>query len=226
MPNALEIARKAISLWRQVHGNESLYMQCQRFDGFYWQWAFQGNENGIHTYGTAKMAANASKMFTHNVNDSAAQPGDLMYWDWSSEGHVGTVIGRQNGRNLVSHTGAGGADTVVNLGNNAKVSHADTIRHPFLGISHTNGANRRRTGLTAWPAPANTPSPTLPQEDDMTIFVRRNKQAKVHAVSVGSGKSRPVGSTEWNAIKRAYGAAGLKLPLIDVNATEAKQFGI
>ena len=50
MANALDIAKKAVALWRSVHGTESLYLQCQRFSGYYEQWAYyQGNETGIRT---------------------------------------------------------------------------------------------------------------------------------------------------------------------------------
>lgn len=150
MANALDVAKHALALWRSNHGNASLDQQCQRYDGYYWQWAYQGNEN-IHTYGTATAAARASSMFTYNINDASISPGDLVYWDWGTDGHVGTVIGRQNGRTLVTHTSSRG-DTVLSLTNNVKVSHADSIPLSFIGVSHTNGANIRRTGLSGWPS--------------------------------------------------------------------------
>ncbi|MFF8817282.1 M23 family metallopeptidase [Leucobacter sp. NPDC015123] len=77
------------------------------------------------------------------------------------------------------------------------------------------------------PAKPNTSKPASGQEEDEDmIFIRRNDQAKVYAWSPLRGTKRPVGTTEWNAIRRAYGAAGLKLPLINTTAAETKHFGI
>ncbi len=146
--NALDVAKQALALWRANYGNESLDQQCQRYDGYYWQWAYQGNEN-IRTYGTATAAARASEMFTYDINHASIAPGDLVYWDWGTDGHVGTVIGRQNGRTIVTHTSSKG-DTLLDLGNHVKVSHADSIGLTFRGVAHTNGANSQRTGLTGW----------------------------------------------------------------------------
>lgn len=146
--NALDVAKEALRLWRANHGNASLDQQCQRYDGYYWQWAYQGNEN-IRTYGTATAASNASTMYSTNINDANAAPGDIANWYWNPEGHVGTVIGHDNGRVLVTHTSSKG-DTVLSLTNHVKVSHADTIGLTFRGYSKTNGANAQRSGLSAW----------------------------------------------------------------------------
>lgn len=143
---ALDIARNAVAKWRQYHGNESLYNQCQRYDGYYWQWAWAGTEAGIRVYASAKDAAAASAMFTKNLNDSSISPGDLVYWHFSKYGHVGTVIGRDGNRTMVTQTGSVG-DSILDLGNHVKVSHADTLPLTVQGVSHTNGANRRRTGM-------------------------------------------------------------------------------
>ena len=154
--NGLELAQRALQLWKQNRGNESTYMQCQRFDGYYWQWAWQGNDS-IQAYPSATDAANASVMFTTNVNDPAITPGDLLYWWWDPYGHVATAVGWDGGRLLVSNTARMG-DTVLALRNDVKISHADTISLRFRGASHTNGRNRRRTGVTAWPQAALLPT--------------------------------------------------------------------
>lgn len=226
MANALDIAKKAVALWRSVHGTESLYLQCQRFSGYYEQWAYQGNETGIRTYMTATAAGNASRMYeTKNINSASVKPGDQVFWHWQHEGHVATVLGRQNGRTVVSHTGAGGSDRIQQLGNGVLVSHADTINLPFRGISRTNGANRQRTGMTAWPN-VKKPATTTSSEDNEMIFIRKNKQAKVYAYNPVSGKKRAVGTTEWSAIKKAFGAGKVPLPIADLSAAEAKHFGL
>lgn len=153
MTNALDVARKATDLWRSVHGNKSLYLGCQRFDGYYWQWAYQGNDRGIVTYGTARAAALASRIETKDHNHPSIQPGWKLYWVWGSEWHVGTVIGRDNGRVVVTHTGSKG-DNFMTLGNHVFVAHADSItKHfQFYGASRTNGVNPPQTGLSDYNA--------------------------------------------------------------------------
>lgn len=146
--NALDVAKGALAKWRANYGNASLDQQCQRYDGYYWQWEYQGNEN-IRTYPTATAAGNAASFYTYDINDPVIKPGHLVYWHWGSEGHVGTVVGRHNGKTLVTHTSSKG-DTVLALTNNVKVSHADTINLTFRGVSRTDGRNVERVGLTAW----------------------------------------------------------------------------
>lgn len=150
--NGLELVERALDLWVANRGSESTYLQCQRFDGFYMQWAWQGNEN-IVTYASAKLAGDASMMFTTSVNDPTIQPGDLLYWHWNPYGHVCTAVGWDGARLLVSNTAKSG-DTVKELRNGVKISHADSIALTFRGASHTNGKNARRTGVTPWPVPA------------------------------------------------------------------------
>ena len=53
----LDLANKALDTWNRVHPGESLDQQCQRFTGYYTQWAYQGNENNIKGYASAKLAA-------------------------------------------------------------------------------------------------------------------------------------------------------------------------
>lgn len=163
MTSSYDLGRQALAKWRSIHGNATLDQQCIRFDGYYWQWVYQGNEN-IRSYSTATAAADASPMYTTNVNDPNAQPGDLWYWWWAREGHVGTVLGHDaNGRVLVTHTSSSGS-LVEQWSNNVRISHADTIPHQFRGGSHHYGSNIRRTGLTAWP----TAKPTPPKPDERT----------------------------------------------------------
>lgn len=223
MANALDIAKRAVALWRSVHGNESLYLQCQRFSGYYEQWAYQGNENGIRTYPTAAAAGDASRMYeTKDINSASVRPGDQVFWHWQREGHVATVLGRDKGRTIVSHTGAGGSDRIQQLGNGVLVSHADTINLQFRGISRANGSNRQRTSMTAWPIS----KPSISEEEDMTIFIRRNSQSKVYARNLSTGKNRAIDTWEWEVIKKAYAAAKLRLPLVNVSAADAKRFKI
>ena len=178
--SAYDVGREALRLWRSVHGNASLNQQCQRFDGYYWQWAYQGNEN-ITAYGTATAAANASSIYTSNINDPNAQPGDLWYWWWASDGHVATVLGHDAaGRVLVTHTSSSG-DVVEQWTNNVRISHADTIPLKFRGGSHTDGANARRTGLAAWPA-----KPTQKGADDMPriLNIRETHDGRVNTATI------------------------------------------
>lgn len=142
MTNALDYVRTALATWRSRYGDATLHNQCQRFDGYYWQEAYQGNDD-IAVYPSAQAAANASSMFTTWINDPKITAGDLLYWWYGSAGHVGTVVGFDNGRTLVSHT-ANTGDTVLGFTNNVKISHADTLDLSFRGASHTNGANRVR----------------------------------------------------------------------------------
>lgn len=153
--SSYELGREALKLWRANNGDESLDQQCIRFDGYYWQWAFQGNEK-IQSYDPATSAADNSPMYTSDVNDPGAQPGDLWYWWWGRDGHVGTVLGHDSkGRVLVTHTSSSG-DLVEQWSNNVRVSHADTIPHRFRGGSHQYGVNKRREGLAAWPRTTNS----------------------------------------------------------------------
>lgn len=152
MRSSYSVGSQALATWRARYGNASLDQQCIRFDGYYWQEAYQGNE-AIRSYSTATAAADASPMYTSDVNDPNAEPGDLWYWWWNPEGHVGTVLGHDaDGRVLVTHTSSSG-DLVEQWGNNVRISHADTIPHRFRGGSHHYGSNTRRTGLEAWPIP-------------------------------------------------------------------------
>lgn len=178
--SSYELGKKALQRWREVHGSESLDQQCIRYDGYYWQWVYQGNEN-IRSYDTATAAADASPMNTSNVNDPNARPGDLWYWYWYPEGHVGTVLGHdKDGRVLVTHTSSSG-DLVEQWSNNVRISHADTIPHRFRGGSQRYGSNVERTGLTAWPSgsaskPENKPSTTnrvveRNRKDDNVIYI-------------------------------------------------------
>lgn len=146
--NALDLQKNALSLWQQVHGNESLDQQCQRFTGYYTQWAYQGHERGIRTYDSALIAARASTMRGYDIN--SAPVGSFLYWNIGQYGHDGLVIGHDNGRALVCYATRRG-DTVLDLSHGVKISHADTYSNTtFMGWSYTNGANPPLTGLTAW----------------------------------------------------------------------------
>lgn len=68
--------------------------------------------------------------------------------------------------------------------------------------------------------------PSGQEADEEVIFIRKSKQDSVWAFSPATGKKRKVGTTEWNTLQRAYSAAGLKLPLTNLTASEAKYFGV
>lgn len=182
-----ELGQAALRRWREVHGNESLNQQCIRYDGYYWQLVYQGNEN-IRSYDTATGAADASPMYTSNVNDQNARPGDLWYWWWDQEGHVGTVLGHDKDRRvLVTHTSSSG-DLVEQWSNNVRISHADTIPHKFRGGSHKYGSNVERTGLTAWPS-GNTSKPDNKPSTNKVVERNRKEEEMVYVyLPDGGGK--------------------------------------
>lgn len=76
------------------------------------------------------------------------------------------------------------------------------------------------------PTKPNISKPVGQEEDEEMIFIRKNKDGTVYAWSPAQGTKRALKTPEWNAIQRAYRTAGLKLPLIDTSAAEAKHFGI
>ena len=186
--SSYELGKKAIQRWREVHGNESLDQQCIRYDGYYWQWVYQGDEN-IQSYDTATAAADASPMYTSNVNDPNARPGDLWYWYWYPEGHVGTVLGHdKDGRVLVTHTSSSG-DLVEQWSNNVRISHADTIPHRFRGGSHKYGSNVERTGLTAWPSGSASKPENKPSTTNKVVERNRKEEEMVYVyLPDGGGK--------------------------------------
>lgn len=153
MVNALNLVRSAVKEWRKNRGDQTTYLKCQHFDGWYVQWAYEGftdaAEDSIKVYQTASDAARHSEIFTKDVNDPDIKAGDRIYWDWGTKGHIGTVVGRDGKRVLVTHTSFSG-DAIMHLGNNVRVSHADTIGLDVYGVSHTNGKNKPMKGLTPY----------------------------------------------------------------------------
>lgn len=206
--SGLEVAQQALALFRQVNGNESLSLQCQRFDGYYWQWAWSGTERGISIYPTAQKAADASTMFTNDVNDPRVRVGDNVFWAYGTEGHVATVIGRSaTGRVLVTHTGARGQDVVLALGQSVVVSHADTIGRTVLGVSRANGENAPRTGLTAWPTPAPAPSPAPGEEEDEDMAApAHSMETTKDGKNIQAVYDREGFFTEWEGGNATYNA--------------------
>lgn len=178
------LGRSALALWRKWHGEESLNQQCIRYDGYYWQWAYQGDE-AIREYRTATAAADDSPMYTRDVNDPNAQPGDLWYWWWATDGHVGTVLGHDaNGRVLVTHTSSSG-DLVEQWSNNVRISHADTIPHQFRGGSHHYGVNLRRADLDAWQINKRAISKKTKDLEMRTLYNVDNKNEDTRRALVG-----------------------------------------
>jgi hypothetical protein len=155
MTTALEVAKKALELWNRVHPGESLDQQCQRYSGYYWLWAYQGNEN-IRIYPSAHAAYKASQIQGTDVNK--APIGSTIYWDIPpapgkvQQDHNGTVVSYDGSRAVVAYATRHG-DTIAELGNGVKLSHADSYPHTAYGWSWTNGANVATTGLTDYNAP-------------------------------------------------------------------------
>lgn len=191
--NGLELTQRAVDLFRSIYGNKSTKGLCQKFDGYYWQWAWQGNENGIQIYGSAKLAADASAMFTTDINSPDIEPGDLLYWHYvdskgNNYGHVCTAVGRDGARVLVSNTATTG-DAYKALTNDVKISHADTINLKFRGASHTNGKNARRTGVTAWPQVA-----LGPQQRQVRPGVEARRRLGSPSTAAAQGEPIPAGT--------------------------------
>lgn len=189
--NGLEYAQKMVALWRSVRGNQTTHNWCQSFEGYYGQWAYQGNENGIQVYYNATAAANESSMFTTNVNDANIQPGDQLFWWYSSDGHVCTAVGRDDqGRVLVTNT-ANVGDVVVDLGNNVSITHADSLGLTFRGASRTNGANSARPGIVSWPV-----SETLAPNERRSQGSKARRSASSQSEKVDDGYLDP--GTKWS----------------------------
>lgn len=149
--NGLELIQKGLSVWRQYHGNESLYGLCQRWDGWYVQWTWMGNGSAEpqYTYASATIARQNGTIVSTKINDTSMIAGARAYWHYDSPGHVCSLIGFDGNRALVSNT-ANTGDTVIALSNHVKISHADTLNLSFAGWSKTDGRNPQITGITLY----------------------------------------------------------------------------
>lgn len=211
--SSYDVGRAALARWRKNYGNKTLDQECIRFDGYYWQWEYQGDEN-IRAYDPATDAADAALIYTTNVNDPDAQPGDLWYWWWGRDGHVGTVLGHDaSGRVLVTHTSSSG-DLVEQWSNNVRISHADTIPHKFRGGSHHYGINKQRTGLTAWPGHSKAASggTTRKKKSMATMYEKQGSKPTLYALAGDS----PGTSANW--LETSDGAFANKLAETHGNA--------
>lgn len=144
--NGLDVAQRAVDLWGRFSTKNpaSAYLWCQSFAGYYVPWAATGVEPSV-TYGSARLAALASDIFTKDVNDAAVQPGDNIFFVWGSDWHVVNVIGRDSsGRVLVVDTSSSG-DVVRSLGRHVYIRHADTISLQVYGVARANGRGPRVT---------------------------------------------------------------------------------
>lgn len=166
--NGLDLAKGAVRRWRGEHGDESLYLQCDRFDGFYTGAEWQGNWDVI-AYPSAQESGRAAQaggfMYTSDVNDPRVKVGDRVYYDWENSDHICHVIGRDGNRTVVTNT-ANSGDDLGQLGNHVKISHADTIGLTVIGISRRHGTNREITGVDLWQLAAPTPQPIPAGQDD------------------------------------------------------------
>lgn len=165
----------------QTNPPRALYGWCQAFQAHSCA-EHEGSERNITWYGSAEAAANRSSIFTRLVNDSNIEIGDSLYWTGVTDGHVAYCVGRQNGRNLVVHTGVRASDWVADLGNDLRISHADTMGIPFLGASKRNGANPPIYGI-----PWRTDTPVLaPHERQVgSVPARRRAQPTTQSAIAG-----------------------------------------
>lgn len=186
MTNGLENAQSAVKAWRENHGDASLYNQCQRYDGWYTGWAASGFKKEPKAYASAKIAGDNATIFTTDVNGSEVRAGDKIYWHYGAYGHVASVIGFDGqGRTLVTHTSKSG-DTLLNLGNHVKVSHADTIGLAVRGVSHTDGGNPR-VEVDAWyPDGAPTSGGLLPTQRRANAVVNRREAPSTKSADLGN----------------------------------------
>lgn len=233
--NGLELALDVVKAWRRYRGTGfSAYENCQWFDGWYMQWGAEGftdeSERSIRIYQNARLAYEDSTIFTRNIASRSIQPGDLLYWEYGNPGHVATAIGWDGDRLLITNTAKGG-DVVRKLQNHVKIHHADTVDLPFLGVSHTNGRNRRRTGITPYlinqkptPPKPSTPKPqpagSLKGMLDMPLYHQAAGQDEVYEIS--QGVRHYINPEAWLGIKVSFAAAGIKLPYVKGKLT-AKQ---
>lgn len=166
MTTALELAQSAVQEFRNNNGGESLYLQCQRFDGFYIQATATGDWNSA-TYASAKIAAATAqrngRIYTTDLNDSRIEGLERVYYEWGQYGHVCAIVGRRNGRLVVTNT-ANAGDNLGDLGNHVKLSHADSLGLPIIGVSSRDGNNPHLSGFSlvdfggGSPAGSSTPS--------------------------------------------------------------------
>lgn len=165
--NGLELAKSAVALFQDIRGDESLYLQCQRFDGAYTQAAYQGNWD-FETYDSARIAASvasdAGRIYTSDFNDSRIEAGEKVYYAWGQYGHVCSVIGRDAGGLLVTNT-ANSGDDLGQLGNHVKISHAHTLGLELIGISSRDGNNAHISNVAMFGGGV-APTPQPGGEDD------------------------------------------------------------
>lgn len=146
--NALDNSREAIALHQKVRPGQTTIGFCQRISGYYESWAYLNTESGITVYPSAYAAAMASpRSQATNVND--LEIGDKAYFDIGWADHVGSIVGYDGNRSLMTHASTNG-DTVLELGMGFKVSHTDTYPFPVLRLSHYNGKNARLSGMSAY----------------------------------------------------------------------------
>lgn len=86
------------------------------------------------------------------------------------------------------------------------------------GRRYVGRYTRSRTNILGFlipkPNPA-APAAPLSEEDDMTIYLRRDSRSTVWAYSPLTGKARALTTLQWDVTKRAYANASLKLPLTE-----------
>lgn len=157
-------------------------------------------------------------LFSRIGRDETPREGDVAVWARSRsfpDSHVAvcTGVSRTGQIECVSQNDLGSANTA-----------AGATRVTWLTTGGLLGYLRPKTSL-GLSRPSNV-APAGQEEDEEMIFIRKSKNDRVYAWSPAQGTKRAVGTTEWNAIQRAYRAAGLKLPLINTSAAEAKHFGI
>ncbi|MCS3426734.1 CHAP domain-containing protein [Leucobacter aridicollis] len=186
-----------------------------------WTSADAGADSGLASSLWLKFPARPGidGLFTRLGRDITPREGDVAVWARSRQfpdSHVAICTGgvRKGQIECVSQNDLGNANTA-----------AGATRVTWLTTGGLLGYLRPKTsnGLSR---PSNVAPDRGQEEDEEMIFIRKNKNGTVYAWSPAQGTKRALKTPEWNAIQRAYSAAGLKLPLINTSAAEAKHFGI
>lgn len=154
MVNALDVAKSAKAAGNKKYAN--LAGWCQYYVGLMIS-AYLGRP-APGGYLTAGDAYRASQIVSRNPND--AQVGDIVYFDYGVQEHVGTVIGVFNGRAIMASATSNKRGMILDLGDGVLVSYVDEYAssRTFLGVSRRNGTRAQMTGMTGW-VPAAPPAP-------------------------------------------------------------------
>lgn len=135
----MDLARAASEQWGIYRGYD-VYGQCQGYTGYYMVWMFQGNEDGIQTWTSAKNALLASTIVGTDMNPPA---GAICFWDDGYDGHTGVSAG--NGY-FIDTTTFGVPVMEFGWGATLKAIR-DVLPDKYVGWAWQQGGNTAITGL-------------------------------------------------------------------------------